>query len=264
MNPIDATFARLRTENRRAFMPFLVAGDPSPEGTVAAAGQLARAGASLIEIGFPYSDPIADGPVIQAAYTRVLGRGLKLDAMFACIEQIAALPEVAGKVPLVGMVAYSLILRRGLDRFLDQAKQAGMSGLIVPDLPLEETTDLAPRMAARGLKMILLVTPTTPRERAKRIVAAATGFVYCVSVTGITGEREGLPDELTAQLAWLREQTSLPLCVGFGISKPAQARALRDHADGIIVGSAIVRGLVEAPETVPALAASLVAALGEP
>jgi tryptophan synthase alpha chain len=261
MNPIDTTFQQLRTARRRAFLPFLVAGDPDVSATVEAAGILATAGASIIEIGFPYSDPIADGPVIQAAYTRALGRGLKLDDIFACIARIAALPPVAKKVPLVGMVAYSLIHRRGPEKFLDQAKTAGLSGLIVPDLPLEESAPLAALATGRDLKLIQLVTPTTPPERATRIAAASTGFLYCVSVTGITGERAAVPEELLRQLAWLRQQTALPLCVGFGISKPEHARALHDHADGIIVGSAIVRAQEQGPDAVRKLAEGLVAAL---
>jgi tryptophan synthase alpha chain len=261
MNPIDATFQRLRASHQRAFIPFLVAGDPAVEATVEAARRLATAGASLLEIGFPYSDPIADGPVIQAAYTRALGRGLKLDDVFACVARISTLPEVKDRVPIVGMMAYSLIYRRGAERFLDQAKVAGLSGLIVPDLPLEESGQLASLAAGRDLKLIQLVTPTTPPERAKRIAAASTGFLYCVSVAGITGERAQLPEELLLQLAWLREQTSLPLCVGFGISKPEHARALREHADGIIVGSAVVRALEQGQDAVRKLAEGLVAAL---
>lgn len=261
MNAIDATFQRLRAAQRRAFIPFVVAGAPSTDATVTTAGILASAGASLLEIGFPYSDPIADGPVIQAAYTRALSQGLKLDDVFATITRINTLPEVAGKVPLVGMMAYSLIHRRGPERFLEQAQAAGLSGLIVPDLPLEESPPLAALAAARDLKLIQLVTPTTPPERARRIAAASTGFLYCVSVTGITGERAVIPEELLRQLAWLREQTPLPLCVGFGISKPEHARALRDHADGVIVGSAVVRAQEQGPDTVRALAEGLVEGL---
>src|SRR5947199_2502959 len=137
MNPIDALFQRLRRENRKAFIPFVTAGDPDPDGSVLVARALAAHGASLIEIGFPYSDPIADGPVIQASYTRALDRGLKLDALFETVRRAAADPALA-KVPLVGMVSYSLVLRRGPARFLAQARQAGFSGLIVPDLPPEE------------------------------------------------------------------------------------------------------------------------------
>jgi tryptophan synthase alpha chain len=247
MNPIDALFQRLRTEKRRAFIAFLTAGDPDAAATVRAARSLASAGANLIEIGFPYSDPIADGPVIQASYTRALDHGIRLDDVFACARQIAAAPEFADrKVPLVGMVSYSLIHRRGPEKFLSQAQAAGFSGLIVPDLPLEESAGLAALAAARDCKLIQLVTPTTARDRARRIVQQSTGFVYCVSITGITGERARLPEELHEQLTWLRTQTELPLCVGFGISRPEHVRMLRDVADGVIVGSALVRRLEDA------------------
>src|SRR5947199_5395391 len=248
MNPIDALFQRLRRENRKAFIPFVTAGDPDPDGSVLVARALAAHGASLLEIGFPYSDPIADGPVIQASYTRALDRGLRLDDVFACIRQLADAPELASRereaatgaeaTPLVAMVSYSLIHRRGPEAFLEQAQRAGLSGAIVPDLPVEESEGLGERAAARDFKLVHLVTPTTPRERALRIARCSTGFLYCVSVTGITGERDRLPDELLDQLRWLRTQTELPLCVGFGISKPEHVRMLREAADGIIVGSA--------------------------
>src|SRR5262249_45291874 len=153
----------------------------------------------LIEIGFPFSDPIADGPTIQAAYTRALTRGVTVDQILETCRRVTALAEMA-RVPLVGMVSYSLIFRRGPERFLDQAISAGLSGLIVPDLPLEEACGLAERASERDLKLIMLVTPTTPRDRAARIAKLSTGFLYCVSITGITGERERLPPELLDQL----------------------------------------------------------------
>ena len=148
------------------------------------------------------------------------------------------------------MVSYTLVHRRGPEQFLRQAKDAGFSGAIVPDLPLEESADLARISASQDFKLIQLVTPTTPAERAIRIAKLSTGFLYCVSVTGITGERDRLPDELREQLAWLRKQTKLPLCVGFGISRPDHVRMLRDGVDGVIVGSAIVRHL-ENPDQRP-------------
>ena len=244
MNPIDSLFQRLRSQKRKAFMPFLTAGDPDTDATLRLARALAGAGASLLEIGFPYSDPIADGPVIQASYTRALDRGLRLDDVFACARRIADAPEFAnGQVPLAAMTSYSLIHRRGIEKFLDQAKAAGFSGAIVPDLPYEESEHLGRLAAARDLKLIQLVTPLTPRPRAAEIVKRSTGFVYCVSVAGITGERDRLPDELLEQLAWLRKQTELPLCVGFGVSRPEHVKTLREVADGVIVGSALVRKL---------------------
>jgi tryptophan synthase alpha chain len=244
MNPVDALFQELRAAGRRAFIPFVTAGDPDLDTTARLVRELAGRGASLIEIGFPYSDPIADGSVIQASYTRALARGLRIDEVFACVQGLTA--GAALRTPLVGMVSYSLVYRRGPEKFIAQAQQAGLCGAIVPDLPLEEAEELSRRARARDFKLIQLVTPTTPRDRAVRIAQTSTGFLYCVSVTGITGERDRLPDELLEQLAWLRTQTELPLCVGFGVSRPEHVRMLRPAVDGVIVGSAIVRRLEQA------------------
>jgi tryptophan synthase alpha chain len=244
MNPIDTLFQNLRAQNHQAFIPFVTAGDPDLETTRQLVEELVRQGSSLVEIGFPYSDPIADGSVIQASYTRALGRGIRIDDIFATTAALAKSPTVQNSgVPLVGMVSYSLVHRRGLEKFLDQAQSSGLSGAIVPDMPLEESARLAELARARDFKLIQLVTPTTPKDRAEQIARTSTGFLYCVSVTGITGERDRLPAELLDQLAWLRQQTALPLCVGFGISKPEHIQMLRDVADGVIVGSAIVRQL---------------------
>lgn len=247
MTPIDHLFHRLRAARRRAFIPFVTVGDPDVNVTETVVRSLVRAGADLVELGFPYSDPIADGPVIQASYTRALAGGVRLDGIFQCARRIADSPEVkANGTPLAGMVSFSLVLRRGPQRFVEQAKQAGLAGLIVPDLPLEEAADLARLAANHELSLIQLVTPTTPLERALRIAQQSSGFLYCVSVTGITGERAKLPIEVKELLGQLRSQTELPLCVGFGISKPEHVELLRDHADGVIVGSAIVRRLEQA------------------
>jgi tryptophan synthase alpha chain len=246
-NPIDSLFGRLRAEGRKAFLPFVTAGDPDLPTTVRLARSLIRAGAHLLEIGFPYSDPIADGPVIQASYTRALDRGLKLADVFATVRQLAASEEVVGnQTPLVAMASFSLIHRRGPETFVKEARKAGLSGAIVPDLPVEESPGLADIAARQDFKLIQLITPTTPRDRARDIARRSTGFLYCVSVTGITGERDRLPPELLEQLAWLRTQTDLPLCVGFGISRPEHVQSLRDVADGIIVGSALVRKMEQA------------------
>ena len=238
MNPIDQLFSRLKAERRKAFIPFITAGDPDLDATVKLVREAARCGASLIEIGFPYSDPIADGSVIQASYTRALNNGLTVDAIFGAMR---ALNGIGG--PLVAMVSYSLVHHRGPERFITDARGAGFSGAIVPDLPVEEAEELAKIAAKHEFKLILLVTPTTPRERAQKIAKLSTGFLYCVSVVGITGERSQLPPDVLEQLRWLRTQTALPLCVGFGISTPEHVRTLRDSADGVIVGSALVRRL---------------------
>jgi tryptophan synthase alpha chain len=260
MTPVDALFARLRKEGRKAFMPFLTAGDPDLATTAALLPQAAAAGADLIELGFPFSDPIADGPVIQASYTRALNHGLKIDDIFDCIRRVASAPGFS--TPLVGMVSYSLIFRRGPEAFVAAARKAGLSGLIVPDLVADEADDFAAICRAAGCDLILLVTPTSTPERAAKIVGLCSGFVYCVSVVGITGERDKLPVELTQQLARLRTMTDLPLCVGFGVSRPDHVRHLRDIADGVIVGSALVKkmeqgGAAAVVETVRELSAAL-------
>jgi tryptophan synthase alpha chain len=241
MNAIDELFKRLRQAKQRAFIPFVTAGDPSAIATTELVRDLDSLGCHLIEVGFPFSDPIADGPVVQASYTRALERGLKIDEVFACVE--SARPVTA---PLVGMVSYTLVHRRGTAEFVARALKAGFSGVIVPDLPAEEAEPFAALCAERDFKNILLVTPTTPPGRAEKIVRLSSGFVYCVSVTGITGERDQLPDELLSQLRQLRRLTDLPLCVGFGVSRPEHVRMLRESADGVIVGSAIVRRLERA------------------
>ncbi len=242
MNPIDTLFTQLKAQKRKAFIPFITAGDPDLATTIAVVKELAGRGVSLIEIGFPYSDPIADGSVIQASYTRALNQGLRLDDIFAAFKK-ATLANDARGTPLVAMVSYSLVHHRQPARFIAQAREAGFSGAIVPDLPVEETEELAELCARNDFKLIQLVTPTTPPERAQRIAQLSTGFLYCVSVVGITGERTQIPPQLLEQLRWLRSQTNLPLCVGFGISKPEHVQHLREVADGIIVGSTLVRHL---------------------
>ncbi len=257
MNPIDSLFQRLRAVNRKAFMPFVSAGDPDLAFTAKVLPQIAEAGADLIEVGFPFSDPIADGPVIQASYTRALDHGLKLHDVFECLRQATG----AGlKTPLVGMVSYSLIWRHGPEKFIEHAQQAGLSGAVVPDLPAEEADAFAKLARDRDFKLILLWTPTTTPERAANIVKLCTGFLYCVSVVGITGERDKLPEALKQQLQQLRSLTDLPLCVGFGVSRPEHVTQLREFADGVIVGSAVVRKLESAKKS-PEAALREIAAL---
>ncbi|HWE36114.1 MAG TPA: tryptophan synthase subunit alpha [Isosphaeraceae bacterium] len=249
MNRIDALFSRLKREGRRALMPFVTAGDPDLETTAALVREAIARGAHMVEVGIPYSDPIADGPVIAASYTRALRKGIKLDAilgMIAGLRRGEGGPKV--EAPIVTMVSYAIVHRHGPERYVREAAEAGVDGLIVPDLPVEEAQALADRAAAQGLALIQLVTPTTPRERALKIAGATTGFLYDVSVAGITGERKALPPELADDVAWLRGKTSLPICIGFGISTPEHVRALAPIADGLIVGSAIVRRLADAAD----------------
>jgi tryptophan synthase alpha chain len=247
MNRIDNLFSRLRTENRRALMPFVTAGDPDLGTTALLISELVNRGAHLVEVGIPYSDPVADGPVITASYHRALERGVKVAHIFQTLRTLRAEGSARfNETPFVSMVSYAIIHRIGTDRYLNDAATAGLDGLIVPDLPVEESAVLMQKATLRGLKLIQLITPTTPRDRAIQIARSTTGFVYYVSVAGITGERQSLPVDLVESVGWLRTQTDLPICIGFGISGPDQVRQLAPVADGLIVGSAIVRRLAEA------------------
>lgn len=260
MTPLAKCFSDLRKANRKAFIPFLSLGDPNLDATREFIREMAGAGASAIELGFPYSDPIADGAVIQASYTRALANKSTMGDLLAFSASLAG-EESISPVPRVAMLSYSLIHPCGVGSFVEKALEAKISGLIVPDLPVEESTTLVKECRKAGLDLIQLVTPTTPRDRAKKILDTSSGFVYCVSVAGITGERRDLPPELLDNLAWLRGQTSLPLCVGFGISRPDQVETLRDHCDGVIVGSALVRLCDNTPPLPPAEIAKKMGAL---
>jgi tryptophan synthase alpha chain len=242
MSAIDRLFQQRRAAGRKAFMPFVTAGDPDWKFTQDVVRELAARGCDLCELGIPYSDPIADGPVIQASFTRALQHHAKLDDVFHGMAELA--PTLS--MPVVTMVSYSIIYRQGLENYVASAQAAGFAGAIVPDLLVDEAEPLSAICRRRDFSLIQLVTPTTPADRAVRIANSSTGFLYYVSVTGITGERTALPAEVVDNVARLRERTELPICVGFGISQPAHVRLLAPVADGLIVGSAIVRRVAEA------------------
>ncbi|HUT89690.1 MAG TPA: tryptophan synthase subunit alpha [Thermoguttaceae bacterium] len=242
MSAIDDLFADLRKTGRKAFMPFVTAGDPDLRFTADLIRRLVERGSSMCEVGIPYSDPIADGPVIQASYSRALDREIKLAEILRMLRGVT--PELSA--PVVTMLSYAIVYRRGPEAYVREAKAAGLAGLIVPDLPVEEAAPLAEACRREDLSLIQLITPTTPHDRALRIAERTTGFIYYVSVTGITGERTELPRELVANVAQLRRETALPICIGFGISRPEHVRLLAPVADGLIVGSAIVRRVAEA------------------
>ena len=246
MNRIDRLFAKLRAEGKKALMPFLTAGDPDLDTTLALILEMLVRGADMVELGIPYSDPIADGPVIAASYSRALANGIKLPAIFDAVETLRRDARI--DAPIVTMVSYAIVHRHGVAKYLDRASACGVDGLIVPDLPVEEAADLCRLASERNLSLIQLVTPTTPRERALKIVASTTGFLYYVSVAGLTGERREMPPELAANVAWLRSQTHLPVCIGFGISGVEQVKQLAPLADGLIVGSALVKRLENASQ----------------
>ena len=239
---LEAAFAAARAAGRKALAPFVTAGDPDVATSVALLEAVAGAGATLCELGVPYSDPIADGPVIQASYTRALGSGITLENVFAIAKQASARVTM----PILAMASYSLIFRRGIDRFVADATAAGLTGFVVPDLPLEESDELDSACRAAGLALVRLVTPTTPPDRAEAIARKSTGFLYCVSVAGVTGARTELPPGLIDRIKWLRTKTDVPILVGFGISGPDQVKAVAAVADGVIVGSALVRRIAEA------------------
>ena len=244
VRPIDklaAVFAANRAAGRKALAPFVTAGDPDAATSVAVLEAIDRAGASLCELGVPYSDPIADGPVIQSSYTRALGAGITLEGMFGIAREASARVQM----PILAMASYSLIFRRGIERFVADATAAGLAGFVVPDLPLEESDELDAACRTAGLALVRLVTPTTPPDRAEQIARRSTGFLYCVSVAGVTGARTELPPGLIERIEWLRTKTDVPILVGFGISGPDQVRAVAAVADGVIVGSALVRQVAE-------------------
>jgi tryptophan synthase alpha chain len=241
MADVDAMFRGLRAEKRLALMPFIPAGYPDLATTAALLPALEKAGANLIEIGIPFSDPIADGPTIQAAFTAALSKGLKIADVFEAIR--SARPKVS--IPLVAMVSYSIVYRYGLERFLADARRAGFDGLILPDLPPPEAAAVCEKVRSAGLATALLVAPTTSEKRRREIGDLCSGFVYYLSVSGITGERDRLPEDLERNLKQLRSATSRPLCVGFGISKPEHLAQLAPLADGAIVGSAVVKRITQ-------------------
>jgi tryptophan synthase alpha chain len=239
-SPIRSAIDGAREQRGIALMPFIAAGFPDLASTTATIRALAAAGATLIEVGFPFSDPIADGPTIQAAFTEALAKGVKVADVFAAVR--AAREDATKHVPLMAMLSYSVVFRYGLDRFLRDAKTNGFSGLILPDLPPPEAQKVTDTIRAAGLDTVLLVAPTTAPDRRAQIARLCSGFVYYLSVSGITGERDRLPPDLAGNVRDLKSAAGdLPVCVGFGIHRAQQVADLVGIADGAIVGTAMVR-----------------------
>jgi tryptophan synthase alpha chain len=225
---------------RAALMPYLMGGFPDLASSQAIGEAAADAGADLLELGIPYSDPLADGPVIHAAATRALNAGASVDGVLDVAAALAPL------LPVIAMTYINVLLARGVERFVDRLASCGVSGLIVPDLPFEEAEEVAGYTAAAGVALVPLVAPTTPDERLARIGARARGFLYVVSVTGTTGERGAAGSPIAPLIARAHAHTAVPVALGFGISTPAQAAAAADAgADGVIVGSRLVRAAGE-------------------
>ncbi|HYR85358.1 MAG TPA: tryptophan synthase subunit alpha [Terriglobia bacterium] len=237
MTRIETKFAQLRSEGRKAFIPYLTAGDPSLDATLKLALALEKAGADVIELGVPFSDPIADGPVIQRATERALSKGVTLHKVLELGQNIR---QTSG-IPLVLFSYFNPLLNHGLERLAKDAVRAGFDGVLASDLTVEESEPFVRTMRSAGLNTVFLVAPTSSPERIKKIACASTGFLYAVSRTGVTGEQQELAGELREFLQTLRTHTKAPIAVGFGISRPEHVRAVWQEADGVVVGSSIVK-----------------------
>lgn len=242
-NRLDARFAALKAADKKAFVPFATAGFPDMESFGALLEKLPASGADIIEIGMPFSDPMADGPSIQAANIRAFAAGISTPKILDSVRDFRAKDQ---ETPIVLMGYYNPIYSYGVSRFLDDAAKAGIDALIVPDLPPEEDAELREPAAKKNIRMIRMATPTTDAARLPKILDKANGFIYYVSVAGITGSKSAQADDLKEGLARIKAASDLPICIGFGVSTPAQAKAMAETtADGVIVGSAIINHILQ-------------------
>lgn len=259
MTRIDDTFARLKTARKKAFVSYTMAGDPDVATSLAVMKGLPAAGVDIIELGLPFTDPMADGPTIQLAGQRALESGMTVDQTLQMVRDF----RVGDKTtPIVLMGYYNPIYSRGVDRFLAEAKAAGIDGLIVVDLPPEEDAELCIPSQAAGMNFIRLATPTTDAKRLPKVLQNTSGFVYYVSVTGITGAAAAQADDVGPEVARIKRSTDLPVIVGFGINSPEAARAIASVADGCVVGSAIVKEISLGKSVAEVLAFVAALALG--
>lgn len=242
MSRIDWTFEKLKDRGQAALIPFVMTGVPDLQATEALVFKMAESGADLIEVGVPFSDPIADGPTIQAASQRALQNGVDLKAIFLLSTNLNGIPT-----PLILMTYFNPVLQYGLKVFVEHCKKGGIDGVIIPDLPPEEAAAWIKEARSVGLDTIFLTAPTSPPERIRLVSRVSRGFIYHVSVTGVTGARKELPDGLKRDVLRVKENSNKPVAVGFGISTPEQAKEVSRFADGIIVGSAIIRIMDESP-----------------
>ncbi len=240
MNRIDQTFERLKKVRQKAFIAFLTAGDPSLKVTEELVVSFEQVGVDIVEIGVPFSDPLADGPTIQAASQRALNNHVTLAKILQLVKRI----RTRSQIPLALMTYYNPIFHFGEEKFLKAAKAAGVDGVIVPDLPPEEAKSFIQMSKRQKISTIFFLAPTTTKERMKKIVQASTGFIYYVSVTGVTGARQNLPIEIARDVKTAKKFTKKPICVGFGVSTPEQVKSLGRVADGVIVGSAIIKEIL--------------------
>lgn len=236
-NRIDSLFENLRAQGKKALVTFLTFGDPDIETSKSLVLEMEKSGADLIELGIPFTDPMAEGPVIQAANVRALKNEINLDIIF---KAVAELREVT-QIPLVFLMYFNSLLSYGTERFFESCKNSGVDGVIIPDLPFEESDEIYDYTQKYGVYQISMVSPTSSEERMKKICDRAKGFLYCVSSMGVTGAREGFSTDFDKMFAKLNSCSDIPKCIGFGISKPEHISALKHYCDGLIVGSAIVK-----------------------
>ena len=237
MNRIDLKFKELRARKKKAFIAFITAGYPSLEATEELVRLFERAGVDIVELGIPFSDPMADGPTIQAASFSALQRGTTPGNILELVRRI----RKGSQIPIALMTYYNPVFHCGDEAFVNKAQAAGVDGLIVPDLPVEESLDLRQAAAKKDVSVVSFVAPTTANARLERITKAASGFIYFVSVAGVTGARTSVPANVSVQVKKVRSMTDVPVCVGFGISTPQQVKSVASFSDGVIVGSAIIK-----------------------
>src|SRR4030067_518668 len=237
MNRIDKKFHDLKSKKKPAFIPFITAGDPDLQTTKALILEFEKRGADIIELGIPFSDPIADGPVIQASYYRTLLNGVKVSQI---LEMVSGLRKKS-EIPIVAMVSYSTVYKIGYQFFVEKAVNAGLDGLTIPDLPVEENSEIFEIAKRKDFKIVCFIAPTTPDQRISLITQKTQGFLYYIAVVGITGMRDSLPDDVAQTIRKIKQMTTPPIAVVFGGSPPARAKLIGKTADGGIVGSAIVK-----------------------
>ena len=240
MSRVTRTFNRLKEKGQSALIPFIMAGDPDIKTTGALVSKMAEAGADIIELGVPFSDPIADGPTIQAASHRALQNGVDLKEVLQMAERLSGIDT-----PLVLMTYFNPVLKYGLRNFAESCGRSGVDGVIIPDLPPEEAGQWLSAAREMSLDTIFLTAPTSPSDRIRLVSRYSQGFIYYVSVTGVTGARENLPEDLEPAVRRIKEQSKSPVAVGFGISTPEQAKRIGLFADGVIIGSVIVKMIEE-------------------
>jgi tryptophan synthase alpha chain len=241
MSKIEKVFKKLEQTGRKALIPYIMAGDPSLDATKRFVSELEEAGADIIELGVPFSDPLADGPAIQRAHERALQKGITLKKVIALVKEI----RQSSQIPIILMTYYNPIFKLGVETFIKEAADSGVDGVIIPDLIPDEAHDLIAFARKYKIDTIFLLAPTSTLERIKKVVKVSTGFIYYVSITGITGATLSIGDPMKDTLKLIRNNTNKPVAVGFGISNPEEASEISIFADGVIIGSAIVRLIAE-------------------